>query len=198
MAYTINVPQANQKISSTQQPIQDNFIAINTWADVDHFTLDAPNQGKHKFIHSPTLNIAGGNTATGPNEYGIYCNGTGASAHLYIKNPNTAAGVDGVAITQKAWTGQEGYTRLPSGLTIAFGRIQILGAGGLQTITFPVGAFTVAPYSINLSLGTDKVTDPSVRVYLQEGTVTAVDFQVRSYNSALADNNFIYYTAFGV
>ena len=53
MAYTPNVPQANQTIASSQTPIQDNFQRINDANNVNHTDFNAANFGRHRNIQMP-------------------------------------------------------------------------------------------------------------------------------------------------
>lgn len=59
MTYTPNVPQANQTISGTQQPILNNFGYINTTLQVEHvFNGNASGQadGTHNKVSMPSRN----------------------------------------------------------------------------------------------------------------------------------------------
>lgn len=57
MAYTANVPQANQQISSTQAPILGNFTYINTAMQIDHAwngnEINLQADGSHQKVSLP-------------------------------------------------------------------------------------------------------------------------------------------------
>lgn len=114
MAYTTNVPLANQRISATQQPIQDNFIAIKTLIDVNHGTFGSATEGKHEKVtfpvQSPQPVFAGG-------DIGIYSflNPSTAANELYVRR--TSDPVTGIPFTA-ASKNTAGYTFLPSGILI--------------------------------------------------------------------------------
>lgn len=50
MAYKANVPLGTDKLSNSQNDLNGNFQAINTFVAIDHIALNAANQGKHKKV----------------------------------------------------------------------------------------------------------------------------------------------------
>lgn len=120
MAYTTNVPLANQRISATQQPIQDNFIAIKTLIDVNHGTFGSATEGKHEKVtfpvQSPEPSFTGG-------DIGIYSFLDPATTvnELYVRKTG-GAGVPFTAASKAS----AGYTYLPSGILMQWRFLPVL------------------------------------------------------------------------
>jgi hypothetical protein len=61
-----DVPQANQQIASTQQPIEDNFLFLQTAIAVDHgFVTTDPTQTFHKQATMPNQGLMSGSLPVG-------------------------------------------------------------------------------------------------------------------------------------
>jgi len=146
MPYTRNVPQAAQTIASSQNQILQNFETIQDWTNVDHVQITGAggNEGKHakvSLIQQPY--VAGGNftpainAATGRGTLGIYAalnaaNDPNSQSRMWavipIKNSNTTWVAANIPFTESSLlnilqSGSiNGYTYLPSGLIIKFGR----------------------------------------------------------------------------
>ena len=153
-----NTPNATDRISASQAPIQTNFVSINTSFNVNHYQInDAANWGKHLFVQLPVQAPA---PTFAAGETGIYtfANPTTGKNELYV-HKQTQAGTAEVAMTastlgyQAPANDQEGWTRLPSGIIIAWG--STAGFNGLATITLSatISYFTniftvvVSPYN---------------------------------------------------
>lgn len=145
MAYTNNVPQANQRIKDTQSPILNNFAAIQTVVAVNHVTFDDPSgdQGKHKFVTFPRQ---AADPATGLTEINLYSklNATSARSELYISNGAGAI----FPFTIAAGPVNAAWTYLPSGVILKYGTI---AAGPINPSTFANGA-GAPPYSTVFSI----------------------------------------------
>jgi len=50
MPYNNIVPQINDKLSISQEDFLNNFEAIDSYIDINHYTFGDPNEGKHKYI----------------------------------------------------------------------------------------------------------------------------------------------------
>ena len=91
MSYTFstNVPQAAQKISATQVPIQSNFQAVNELITTNHVGFTDPDYyGMHTYLSLPSQGSA---PATSASEMAIFCApSTGANPYeLYYRYPSS-------------------------------------------------------------------------------------------------------------
>lgn len=126
MPYDNNTPLANQRISATQQPIHDNFVAIETVLGANHvtFTGAVADQGKHNM----SVYVFGGNPAPfNANEVGLYCRTTTGLAELYFRR---GAAANGWPITYDQYTAHgNSFFYTPSGYLVKMGRISTAANG---------------------------------------------------------------------
>lgn len=115
MAYKNNIPQAGDRIASSQNDILDNFIEIDTFVKVDHIELNSANQGKH---NKTTLVAQGADPVTAGNEVALFSkNGTDGNPQLFYR-------AHGSGVVQEMTyknTANPGYTVLPSGIILHYG-----------------------------------------------------------------------------
>jgi hypothetical protein len=129
MAYTQNMPQANQRINDTQPLIRDNFNEIFQRFGINHVNFNIAGAGKHALVTWPQ---SGAGLALANNEMKIYnalyaVPGTNQS-ELYVQRQDNA-GVLGAAVPFTAGTQlNDGYAYLASGLFMRYGRHQTDGA----------------------------------------------------------------------
>lgn len=118
MAYTTGIPAASQLVSQTQQPIQDNFTALvsfgNGYAEMANQitapTFSSDNDGLY------TLNYA----TTSKNELFVHRQSVDAPTEI----PFTASILSNTAMAGSS----SGWTYLPSGILIKWGRVAAPGA----------------------------------------------------------------------
>lgn len=130
MAYNNNVPLANQSISSTQTPILNNFIALNSWGNgYGEYVLQAStpsfsanNDGMYTKAYNNTTNTL--------NELFVHKQAFGATTK---EIPFTASILS--QATPAAMT--SGWTYLPSGILLRWENIA--SGTGLSTITLSSG-----------------------------------------------------------
>lgn len=135
--YLPTIPQPNDQLSVSQGQILDNFAAIQTFVDVNHVDFaDATNQGKHKFV---TFLQQAAIPVPGNSEFNMYCLDS-------IVSPGTPAmflRYPGIGGTNYDFTTagrlQDGWTRLPSGILLKWGR---LSTGGTGTIVKTFASLT--------------------------------------------------------
>lgn len=184
MAYTVNIPQPNDKLSSSQPQILQNFQALNTYTSVDHVALNAANQGKHKTATFPT---AAAPAAAGAAEVGLYsANGpTSGVPELFINKTATQ-----VPFTESS-KAATGWTWLPSGVQLMWGT----GVAG-TAVVFPAGGFSNAAFVVNVTLNDNPANMHFIEV--ATGTLTAAGFNTRAYtrNGNVGTPPF-YYIAIG-
>jgi len=128
-----NVPLANQTLNVTQAPIQNNFNTIDTAFVVDHVDYGSANQGMHQKVTLVTNGvapvIAAGNLAL--------FNQTAASTgnpEIYLAR-GSAAAYPMTGYVLGGTNNGNGWTYLPSGLKMAWGRSTTGGATNV-TITY--------------------------------------------------------------
>lgn len=151
MAYNANVPQGTDRISDTQQPILDNFIAIQTLIGVNHENFASVlGEGKHKFLQMPAQVPTIPTSAT---EVGLYAKNdpTTGSPALFFQKSNLAAD-SGLSFTEYENTlpgaptttqAASGWTRLPSGILVKWGSDGTFSV--TTTVTRTVDAATPGP-----------------------------------------------------
>lgn len=186
MAYNNNVPQAGQRIKDTQQPINDNFAAIDTLIAVNHEAFNTADAGKHKFV---TLTNQGAAPVGAANEWNIYNILNGGVQELTLRK---AGGVE-IPITKYAGGGS-GYTYLPSGMILKWGEGTVNGNGSLNFSTpFPSSCYQVVATIQNPNAGD---IDASVRVV--SWTVNGATFYVSKRTTTGTSSQVISYFAIGI
>jgi hypothetical protein len=139
MAWQQNIPQPTDKLSVSQGDLLNNFQALNTWMNINHYLPTDINSGKHKFV---TMPIQGADVATGGNEIALYTKTGDFSAppQLFWRQQNNGTVVnitEGDLVTN-------GWSRLPSGLIVKWGSATLSNVGN---ITYNQGpAFTTVFY----------------------------------------------------
>jgi len=126
--FTPNVPQAAQRISDTQTPINDNFQAITELIGEDHIDFNTNNFGRHKWVRFEALVAPGAFDAT---ELGVYNQiyPTTAVNELYV-HKLISGGTAEIPFTASKMSAStypnctNGWSYLPSGLLIKWGAQQ--------------------------------------------------------------------------
>lgn len=185
MAYTSNVPQGNQTIAETTDPIRDNFGYLNTTLQQDHaFNNNAPGvtEGSHKWIRMPnqpgTPGLAVGTDGVlfvESNEL-IYQN-SGATSRLSAGTPATSG---------FQWIGQ---------VLLQWGRVGP-NPSRLGSITYTT-PFISAPFCIQLSVGINAVPSLSVSVNHTSGDPTNMGFDYAVAGGG-TDPKYVYWLAIGL
>lgn len=133
MAYNNSIPQPTDIISDSQSDILGNFAAIKTLIDVNHETFGSADEGKHKFVQMP---IQGSGPTTAATEMALYTkNDAGGTPQLYVRRDTSGDEIEFTGSTSS----QNGWTRLPSGILLKWGRTNPSGVGD-STVTLPTGA----------------------------------------------------------
>ena len=130
MPYNQNIPQAADLISTSQDDILQNFTAIyNSFAAAtDHPDLNSADAGKHNkitYVRQAAAPVPAGN------DLAVYNVVSGANSQLWFNR----AGGTAVPFTEKVFTvNTSGYTYLPSGLLLKFGRGLTAGAAATLAV----------------------------------------------------------------
>jgi hypothetical protein len=188
-----NVPLTGQSLGVTRVPINQNFSVIDTAFSVDHVSYNTSGQGKHNQVTLPVQ--AGAPTfATGDN--GIYNLALSGVNEIYLHKqsaagtkeiPMTASILDTVA-NPAAYSG--GYTWLPSGIFLNWGRPTSLG--GIVTVTManppPNGIINVLVSPFSATGGVTQITQVSL-----QNIISNSQFSVNlGVNGAVATATFTY------
>lgn len=144
MPYSNNIPQATDRLNDSQSLMLANFAAIETVVSVDHINFDAASgdQGKHNVVTMPRRTVAPIHPVTGLTEVALYSalSPLSGETEIFVARENGTASYEITA----ALGGNEGWTRLPSGILIKWARGMITTAVPGDTIyTYPVNAVTI-------------------------------------------------------
>jgi hypothetical protein len=175
-SYTPDVPQGNQQINNTQQPININFQDISELIGINHVNFNTANFfGEHSLL---TYYQQSADPTTASNEIALYSKPTtgSQSAQLFYRYPNdgsvvqltgqattTSSGSGGAQYINANVNGQIyyvlGYQYLTNGLIMKWGLSQFTPTTGTspQTFTLPIPIygtipnFTTAIYNYQIS-----------------------------------------------
>lgn len=130
--YDSTKPNSGITFSAGRVVVQNNFAGIESYISRDHVSYDAnsADSGKHKAIRlteqtAPTTLV---------NELGLYAKDTGSEPDLYIRRESS--GTEIRLTTGEVQAGTDGYSFLPGGLIIQWGRLNNVSKGG-TALTFP-------------------------------------------------------------
>lgn len=165
--YTPDVPQANQQINNTQQPINYNFQDIAQFIGVNHTPFNTANTfGTHTVVDYFTQSTIPTTLST---EIALYAyNPTASTPQLYYTYQNngttlqltgtssgstTSTGSGGGQVYNASFAGYSGWQYLSGGLLMKWGQVVIstVYVGGTQTniYDYPTGsgmpAFSTTP-----------------------------------------------------
>ena len=157
MTYTTAIPVSGDSLGGTRDRIRTNFQEIDSVVGVNHVAFNASGEGKHKFLQMPEQAAA---PTTAANEGGFYAKvgTTPAESNLFFRGESdgfeyqltkaiAASTARFANTTNYSGTLNGGWTFLPGGMIMQYGRKTSPGSSGSITfpITFPSGN---APFSI--------------------------------------------------
>jgi hypothetical protein len=139
MPYQQNIPRPTDQLNVSQGDIQANFLEIYNWVAVNHGQFDSPIAGLHTQV---TLPENAAPTPTAVDQANIYSQLSTLTAQTELAWQRENNG------TRIEWTGSlqanDGWTRLPSGILLKWGRVATTGTGSV--IFFPLAA-TIPPFT---------------------------------------------------
>jgi hypothetical protein len=154
--YNDAIPQASQKISSTQKPILNNFQSILELLSVNHVPFSSSDAGKHNFT---SLQIQGSDASTSATQMAVYCKATPSgpnSAEIFYRYPSNGA-IEQLTGNVGSGTFTDGYAYLATTVLMKWGTATGITTGA-NVITFPTTngnpAFTTTPSEIYFSAAT--------------------------------------------
>lgn len=142
-----NVPLPGQTLAQTRDPIRNNFSVIDTAFSVNHVSYNDSDQGKHKFITFP--NQLANPALPAANEINIFAKDLAGTPQLYLQRtagtplPFTAATLAGAL-------GATGFTSLPSGILLKWGR-QGAAPNGVAAVVFDATVPFTQVYTVYVS-----------------------------------------------
>lgn len=199
MSYTADIPVTGDSLGGTRDRIRTNFQLIQSLITANHEDFGSGfGQGKHKFLQMPEQGSA---PATAVNEGGLYTKvGTNpAETNLFFRAEDSGGGggfeyqLTKVIAVSTALFGNNtvayvannngGWTFLPGGLVMQYGRRTTPGSSGTVSfpIPFPSGN---APFSIVMgnernsarACGFDTISSTGFTYYLDTSGSTAVNW----------------------
>jgi len=155
MAYDPSVPASGQSLGETRATIQGNFADINTAFSVNHSPLTGSTDGKHLFLQMPEQTSA---PTTAADEGAVYTKDA-SGTNLFFRTESDGAEIQ---LTNVVGAGgspgaNPGYTFLPGGVIMQWGRAATGGAGSGTTafgFSFPTSTFKVFMQSFETGAGT--------------------------------------------
>lgn len=201
MTFTSGVPVNGQSLGASKVPIRDNFTKLKTNSEVNHFTVNSANAGKHDFVQMPVRAVP----TILASEGALYTVADGSRSELaYTRDAtgneyqltSTLSSANFTSYFGIAPSGaNNGLTFLPGkvslgGLWLQYGQVTNPGASGSVTFSVP---FSAAPYAIFLTL---QRTSGDQSVTVSNSTPpTASGF---NYLSSSSGSNVLYWMAIGL
>lgn len=187
MTFFPNIPFSGETLGQSRPQVQGNFQILNNTISVDHVPMNSTGAGKH---NKSTYPPQGSDPTTAAGEIALYC-ATGASgAELFMIRDNIS-GTKTNLTTSKIATplaAVSGYSWLPGGIIMQWGRDQFAGAAVAKTVTFPT-AFPTACWNVQvLGIGFNNI------FHGDTNTTTSV---IISKNQAVGNNQEFWWLAIG-
>lgn len=196
--YTNNIPQATNKISSTQKGIQNNFQAINEFFNVNHVDLNDANAGKHKFL---TLPFQGSLPTTTSSQMSLYSASTsdGNGSEIFFTYPTAVTGTPLTGLGGSSLPAATGYAYLGGSVLMKWGTATGITTG-TNNIIFPVSASIPVFSSITTVQFTPASTYTlhSPALFVQGPYITNVTTTGFTLNSPNAISSSVYWYAIGL
>ncbi len=145
MSFTPAIPLSTQTLGQTRQSVVNNFAILRSTLATDHIDVNSSGNGKHKWARFPAQ--SSGIPATAANELMLVTKTT----NLYLRLNNSSNDIQ-LAIgnitgsdltrfgTNTNYTGSNngGWSFLPGGLMLQYGKKSSSNNPGTTTVTFPV------------------------------------------------------------
>jgi len=170
MAFQSNIPQPTDELKTSQNDLLNNFQTLNTAWEINHYSFDLVDQGKHKYV---TLPEQGAAPVTAADEVAIYSklSTLTATSELFVRKEGAG---DEIEFTSSA-SATPGWTRLPSGILIKWGAST---ANGATNIPFPVAATIPVfnnVYSVQLTVIDAAAADADEAIRLTAFAAASID-----------------------
>jgi len=162
------VPQANQTLATTQNPILNNFINIDAQYGIDHVPFNTGGAGWHNTITFVSQGVAPVPTGSNLVMYNAL-NATATAQALFVSNAAGPA-IDFTSSIRLS----PGYFRLPSGILVKWGRTGNITGTGTFAMDLGMPVFiTNPPFLVLFTLLTSN--GPAAAPYWIPGTTTTTN-----------------------
>jgi hypothetical protein len=158
MTFTGGIPQPGQSLGQTQAAVNNNFANYFNAFSVNHVQPNGNGtypQGKHTFCEFVSQAQA---PATATAEVAEYCRTIAGVAQLFLQKENQLAGASDIQMSRVdtgTLSANRGYSFLPGGTIIQWGRDGFAGTAVAKTVTFPIpftaNIFTVYAFPIGFN-----------------------------------------------
>lgn len=192
MAYNENIPQATDNPSQSQAELLANFQEISTAFNLNHGNFNAGDQGKHSFLQMPEQTSS---PATAANEAAVFSQQSSLTGNTELVFRRESNG-DEIEFTGLLG-GNDGWTRLPSGILLKWGS----GSGsGITSVNFPTGANIPVFTSSFIAFVSvvDTSSTPNTFVTLRSVSTTAISIYGSSRTNNSATNATFTYLVIGL
>lgn len=185
MTFTGGIPQPGQSLGQTQAAVNNNFTNYFNAFSVNHVQPNGDGtypQGKHKFSEYVVQAMS---PATSNAEVAEYSRAISGVAQLFLQKANQLAGASDIQMSRVdtgALSANPGYSFLPGGTMIQWGRDAFTGTALAKTVTFPIpftaNIFTVYafPVGFNNIFHGDSETLTDVIISRNTGTGSGQNF----------------------
>lgn len=144
MTYTRSIPNSGESLGGTRDRIRTNFEEIFDVVAINHTNFNELGEGKHKFLQMP---IQASAPTTAASEGGFYTKTVSGAAQAFFRSESNGseyqmtsvsdANIATFAVNSVAYVDDNdgGWTFLPGGLILQYGRRTSPGSSG--TVTYP-------------------------------------------------------------
>ncbi len=202
MTFNPNIPRPTDLLSNSQGDLLANNGALNSTFSRNHIPLNvATNNGKHSFVELVFSNPVGSPPAPPLSSGGgtVYTKSVSSKAQLFF-SPGSSGNQYQLTATDQAnfstfADNTTGWTFLPGGLILQYGKDSISTIGSATTITFPY-TFPSNVFSITFACINTQGNSPTANnIYVKDGSVTTSQF--KAINSSSGGTTEIYWMAIG-
>ena len=195
--YTRDIPASGHNPSTDQPNMNINTNSIDDLIDIDHYSFNQANGGKHTQVQLPVLSVIPVVAVAGQGTLYTKAN-AGTNTDLYYTS--NASGVE-IQMTryqnaQSATLGATpiGWSFLPGGLMIQYG-VSTSSGTGLPNATVTLPLSNITPISVNCTINTTVNSRFFVEVFsIASGSFTA---SVRDSSGAPIDGVEFYWQVIG-
>lgn len=183
--FTDNIPSSGQSLGQTRQAINDNFGNYYGVMSVNHYAPDDANKGKHKFLQMPEQASA---PLTAVNELALYSKDVSGNSRMFLRQENNGAEIQISGVTPSI-SGNKGYTFLPGGFLMQWGRVTINSNSLSWPVIYPI-TFDLPAYSVMANASQDRT------IYISNNTLSTG--MTISINTNMTNGQTIYWMAIGL
>ena len=200
MPYDNAIPQSTDRLPISQPDLLQNFIAIQTFIEVNHETFGAATEGKHKITTFPQQTVSGVfPPVTSATEVALYCKTDGANPSLYFRPYSQTVGVTTNDVDiMHAVKAASGETTLPSGIKMKWGIGSVTsGSSTSAAVTF-YSAFSTAVYSVQITPYGSRATGAAQDYVLSAYDIQLANLKVTRTGAYTGATAAFYYLAIGI